>query len=56
MTIALWDTPTQEDEARRVVSSRLPQVHKKRKICLKTKKQTNNKNVGGKQTNKNTVI
>lgn len=29
MTTALWNTPTQEAEARRVVSSKPPQVHKK---------------------------
>lgn len=29
MTTALWYTPTQEAEARRVVSSKPPQVHKK---------------------------
>lgn len=50
MTTALWYMPTQEAEARRVVSSKPPQVHKKHLS------QNQQQKCGGNQTNKNTVI
>lgn len=40
MTVALWYTPTQKAEARRVVSSKLPQVHKKRSVSKPTGRPT----------------
>lgn len=55
MTTALWYTPTQEAEAKRVVSSRLPQVHKKTSVSKPTSRSTT-KMCRENQTNKNTVI
>lgn len=53
MTTALWYTPTQEAEARRVVSSKPPQVHKKH-LSQNQQADQQQKCGGGNQTNKNT--